>query len=156
MKRHFFETLAAAAIFCTANAVYALDALGHIPGYLDALTSAANTMQIRIENAYSIGIPEPVTIEVGEARDYEHTICVASEDASLPMTFTVGDDTHALISRSVALPYLIDIEQDDLTLLPGCGGTQMVTVRVSIDDVDQKWFESQVFTDTVTLSVDPL
>lgn len=167
MKRIFIETGMAAMIFFAANAVYGVDALmgnnlSSARDFATALSRGPDNLQVRLGELAAMKLPRPYSLEVDRAGRFQHSLCFESSRGTYPARVHVREQAQEreLRSGTKRLPYSVDVRNasgsDDKVLKIGrCEDAGSILVTIAIDDEPGTLFSEEIFTDTVTLVVDP-
>lgn len=167
IKRLVIEAGTAAMIFFAANAVYAIDAImgtnvSSARDYAMVISRGADNFRLRLSELHNMRMPGPFSVKVDkEAKVYERTFCIAPEFGSHQINLSVPKHRRALAPDGTSLPYELTVELDqgaaasDTLISEDCDVSGNVKLRVSVDDRQDMLATDLVFTDTVTLVVDP-
>lgn len=166
IKRLVIEASVAALIFFAANAVYAIDAImgtnvSSARDYAMVISRGANNLRLRLSELQNMRMPAPFTVKVDKAAGvYERSFCIAPEFGSHQVNLSVPERRRALVADGTALPYDLTVELGQggaagTFTAKDCKGSDNVKVRVSVEDREGTLATDLVFTDTVTLVVDP-
>jgi hypothetical protein len=167
MKRIFIETCMAAMIFFAANAVYGVDALmgnnlSSARDFATALSRAPDNLQVRLGELAAMKLPQPYSLVVDRPGRFEHSLCFESSRGTYPARVRVEKQAQAreLRSRTTSLPYSVDVQNvsgsgDKVLNIGRCEDSGSILVTIAIDGQPGTLFSEEIFTDTVTLVVDP-
>lgn len=168
MKRLLLESTLAALIFFAANAVYAINALiGHshagVRDNVVNLAQAPENLHLRLDGIDNMHVPAPISVDMSAPGRREQSFCLAPEFGREQVDVKLPSCSQLLTSDSMKLPYELHIvlgdkvsgDRDKSMLAHDCDGKNNVHVRVSLARRYLELVRKHVFTDTVTLVVDP-